>query len=182
MNFKQIKIDGLVVIEPKIYEDERGYFFESFRQDEFEKNIGKIIFVQENESKSSYGILRGLHYQKAPFSQSKLVKVVVGKIIDVAVDLRKNSPTFGKYVSLELSDKNKMQLFIPRGFAHGFVTLSKTAIVQYKVDNYYSQKHDSGIAWNDKTLSIDWGIDRHDIILSKKDNQLPYLKEVKYFE
>ena len=182
MNFKQTKIDGLVVIEPKIYEDERGYFFESFRQDEFEKNIGKISFVQENESKSSYGILRGLHYQRMPVSQSKLVGVVVGKIMDVAVDVRKNSPTFGKYVSLELSDKNKMQLFIPRGFAHGFVTLSKTAIVQYKVDNYYSQKHDSGIAWNDKTLSIDWGIDSNDIILSKKDNQLPYLKEVKYFE
>lgn len=172
MKFTKTKIPDVVLIEPKIFKDDRGYFFESFRYDLFEKEIGKINFVQDNESKSTYGTLRGLHYQLPPFAQSKLVRVVYGKVLDVAVDIRKNSPTFGKYVSAELSAENKKQLFAPRGFAHGYVALSDTAIFQYKVDNYYNKESEGGIIWNDEEIDIDWMIDEKDVILSEKDELL----------
>ena len=138
MNFIQTEIPEVIIIEPKVFGDSRGYFLESFNKKEFERNIGKIDFVQDNESKSTYGVLRGLHYQLPPFAQSKLVRVIKGEVLDVAVDIRKGSPTFGKHVAVELSEENKKQLFIPRGFAHGFLTLSKEAIFTYKVDNYYA--------------------------------------------
>jgi len=155
MIFTEVEeIKGLWVIEPKIIEDERGYFFESFRQDQFEKKIGKIKFVQENESFSTYGVLRGLHYQLPPFEQSKLVRVVLGEVQDIAVDIRKNSETYGKYISVILSGENKKQLFIPKGFAHGYLVLSDSAIFQYKVDNLYSANSEAGINYADKSLNI----------------------------
>ncbi len=182
MQFIKTEIPEVVIIEPKIWEDERGYFFESFRQDLFEQEIGKINFIQENESKSTYGTLRGLHYQLPPFAQSKLVRVIEGKVLDVAVDIRKDSPTFGKYVSVELSGENKKQLFIPQGFAHGFVTLSETAIFQYKVDNIYNKESEGGIIWNDATIGINWGLEINDILLAPKDFLLPNIKNVQIFE
>lgn len=176
MKFSTCEIEGLVIIESEVFKDERGYFFESFREDQFEKNIGKINFVQENESSSSYGALRGLHYQKSPYEQSKLVRVVKGSVLDIVVDIRKDSKTYGKYFSVELTGENKKQLFIPRGFAHGFLTLSDEAIFQYKVDNYYSKESETGIMWNDKKLGIDWGLPSNEIILSEKDKLLPGLE------
>ena len=165
-----------IVVSPKVFYDTRGYLFESYRQDRFEKEVGSNInFVQENESKSTFGVIRGLHFQKPPFEQSKLVRVVFGKILDVAVDIRKGSSNFGKSFSFELSGENKKQLFIPRGFAHGFLTVNDVAIVHYKVDNYYSPEHDSGIIWNDNTLDIDWHLQEYKIekpIVSSKDNNL----------
>lgn len=179
MIFTKTKIPEVVVIEPKIFGDQRGYFFESFNQKEFKENIGNVNFVQDNESKSTYGVLRGLHFQKPPFAQAKLVRCIQGKVLDVVVDVRKDSPTYSKHITLELSEENKKQLFIPRGFAHGFVTLSKEAVFAYKVDNWYAPEYDSGIIWNDTALNIDWRIDTEDIILSSKDQQLSTFTELK---
>lgn len=156
MTYLQTEIDGVWIIEPKVFKDARGYFMEAFKKEEFERNIGRIDFVQDNESQSSYGVLRGLHYQKGEYSQSKLVRVIKGKVLDVAVDLRKASPTFGKHVSVLLSEENKRQFFIPRGFAHGFLVLSEEAIFTYKVDNIYAPQAEASILYNDKDLNIDW--------------------------
>ncbi len=183
MNFVKTAIPNVFIIEPKVFGDSRGYFFESFNKEIFEKNVGySIDFCQDNESKSSYGVLRGLHYQLPPFSQSKLVRVIEGKVLDIAVDIRKNSDTFGKYVAVELSSENKKQFFIPRGFAHGFITLSENAIFQYKVDNYYSPEFDRGIAYDDKSLGIDWQVIIKDISLSYKDSNHPSLDDAEIFQ
>jgi dTDP-4-dehydrorhamnose 3,5-epimerase len=183
MRYIKTEIPEVIILEPKIFEDDRGYFFESFNVKIFEENIGySVNFCQDNESKSSYGALRGLHYQLPPFSQSKLVRVIKGSVLDVAVDIRKNSSTFGKHVAVELNSKNKRQLFIPRGFAHGFVTLSESAIFAYKVDNYYSPEFDRGIAFNDNTLNIDWKVMVGDILLSAKDEKHPEFKNAEIFE
>ena len=170
MKFSRAEIPDIIIIEPIVFLDERGYFFESYRQDKLNEFLGfNVNFCQENESKSSYGVLRGLHYQEPPFEQSKLVRVIQGSILDVAVDIRKDSPTFGKHLSLELNDQNKKQLFIPRGFAHGFVVLSETAIFSYKVDNYYNKNYDRGLSYNDPRLEIDWKIKHQDLQISLKD-------------
>ena len=182
MKYIKTDLDGVYIVEPKLFGDNRGYFFESFRQDEFEKEVLKITFVQDNESKSSYGVLRGLHYQKPPYTQSKLIKVVKGKVLDVAVDVRKYSCTFGKHISVELSEDNHRQLFIPRGFAHGFVVLSSEAVFQYKCDNYYAPQSEGAIIWNDPTLAIHWKIPEQDIILSEKDKKHPLFKDAWVFE
>lgn len=171
MNVIKTEIEGLVIIEPKVFGDERGYFFESFSQREFEEKVCQTVFVQDNESKSKYGVLRGLHFQKPPYAQAKLVRVIKGKVLDVAVDIREESPTFGKHVAVELSEENKRQLFIPRGFAHGFVVLSDEAVFQYKCDNYYAPDYEDGILWNDPKLGIDWKIPEEDVILSEKDKR-----------
>lgn len=176
MNFVKTKIDGVIIIEPKVFEDSRGYFMESFKQNLFEDFIGyKVNFIQDNESSSNYGVLRGLHYQLPPFAQSKLVRVIEGSVLDIAVDIRKGSPTFGQYEMVELSAENKRQFFLPRGFAHGFVVLSERAIFTYKVDNYYAPKHDRGILFNDPDIAINWSIDFDKIILSDKDKKQPKL-------
>ena len=177
MHFITQSIPEVLVIEPQVHYDERGYFMESFRQDLLEKKLGyQINFIQDNESKSNQrGVLRGLHYQIAPFSQSKLVRVVRGRVLDVALDIRKDSSTFGKHVSVELSEKNKRQVFIPKGFAHGFVVLSEEAIFSYKVDQYYSKKHERGLAFDDKEINIDWQIAKKDLILSDADQDYPQL-------
>ncbi|MBN2597979.1 MAG: dTDP-4-dehydrorhamnose 3,5-epimerase [Marinifilaceae bacterium] len=177
MQFIKTEIPEVVIIEPKVFGDDRGYFFESFNQKEFEENIGKIDFVQDNESKSSRGVLRGLHFQKPPFNQAKLVRCIEGEVLDVAVDLRKDSMTYKKYVAVSLSGENKRQLFVPRGFAHGFVVLSENATFAYKVDNWYSPNHDSGIAWNDEEIAVDWQIALEEVQLSGKDQQLLPLSE-----
>lgn len=179
MEFIKTDIEGVFIIEPKIFGDSRGYFFESFNQNEFDENIGEIAFIQDNESRSSYGVLRGLHFQKPPFNQAKLVRCISGEVLDVVVDLRKNSKTFGKHVSVIISSENKKQFFVPRGFAHGFVVLSKEAIFAYKVDNSYAPTHDSGIAWNDSDINIDWKIPFNDILLSEKDKIQPFFKDLK---
>lgn len=178
MEVIKTEIEGVVIIEPKIFGDERGYFFESFNAAEFAGKVGvNIVFVQDNESKSKYGVLRGLHFQKGKFAQSKLTRVVEGRVIDVAVDIRRGSPTFGKYVAVELSKENKRQLFIPRGFAHGFAVLSEEAVFQYKCDNLYAPDHEGAIAWNDPKIGIDWQIRPEDVILSEKDRKHPTLDE-----
>jgi dTDP-4-dehydrorhamnose 3,5-epimerase len=182
MIFTEQKIKGVWVIEPKVFNDARGYFFEAFRQDEFEKNVGKVNFIQDNESKSSFGVLRGLHYQKGEFSQAKLVRVVKGAVMDVAVDIRKSSPTFGQYVAVELTEDNKKQLFIPRGFAHGFVVRSQEAIFTYKVDNIYAPKCEAGIIYNDPTINVAWNIDPSQVLLSPKDTTSPCLKDAEVFD
>lgn len=179
MQFIKTNIPEVVIIEPTVFGDERGYFYESFKLSEFEENIQKIKFIQDNESKSRRGVLRGLHFQKPPFSQAKLVRCVKGKVIDVAVDIRLGSPTYSKHIAVELSDKNKRQLFIPRGFAHGFVVLSEEAIFSYKVDNNYAPDYDSGIKWNDKQLKIDWKLNSEEVILSEKDKNLMSFKDFK---
>ena len=179
MKFINTKISDLIIIEPTVYEDTRGYFFESYNQKKFEEVVGKISFVQDNESKSSKGVLRGLHFQKPPFDQAKLVRCIKGKVLDVAVDLRKGSKTYGQHISLELSCKNKKQLFIPRGFAHGFLVLSESAIFAYKVDNIYAPDYDEGICWNDSILNISWGIDESKILVSEKDSKLPFFSKFK---
>lgn len=181
MKFIKTEIPGVVIIEPIVHGDDRGYFFESFRKEEFEKHIGKVDFVQENESKSGRGVLRGLHFQKPPFAQAKLVRVVSGEVLDVAVDIRKDSPTFGEHVSVKLSGENKRQFFIPRGFAHGFVVLSDEAIFSYKVDNYYAPDFDDGIIYNDSDLNIDWKIPENEIKLSGKDREHKKLSEKTLF-
>ena len=177
MNFIKTSIPCVTIIEPKIFGDSRGYFFESFNQKEFEENLGPIQFVQDNESKSSRGVLRGLHFQKPPFNQAKLVRCIEGEVLDVAVDLRKGSPTYKQYVSVLLTGENKRQLFLPRGFAHGFVVLSEEAIFAYKVDNWYAPDHDSGIAWNDPEIAVDWQIAADKVMLSGKDKLLKPLAE-----
>ena len=177
MNIIKTDIEGVIILEPRVLCDERGYFFESFSEQWFRENVYDTRFVQDNESRSRYGVLRGLHFQKPPFAQAKLVRVTQGKVLDVAVDIRENSPTFGKYVSVELSDENKRQLFIPHGFAHGFVVLSNEAVVQYKCDNYYAPEYAGSILWNDPDLQIDWKIPMEDILLSEKDKNSPLLKD-----
>jgi len=170
MEYKKTEIDGVWIIEPKVFSDNRGYFYEVWRQSDFDEHIGQHVeFVQDNESKSSYGVLRGLHYQKGDFSQAKLVRVLKGKVLDVAVDLRKDSPTLGKYVMVELSEENKRQFFIPRGFAHGFLVLSEEAIFTYKVDNIYAPQSEASLRWNEETVGIEWPIDEKDIVISDKD-------------
>ena len=178
MKFIQTAISGVVIIEPRVFGDERGYFFESFNQNRFEESIGKINFVQDNESRSVRGVLRGLHFQRPPFDQAKIVRCVEGVVLDVAVDIRVGSPTYGQHVAVELSASNKRQLFIPRGFAHGFVVLSETAIFQYKVDNWYSPENDGGILWSDETIGIDWKVESHEVQLSGKDKIQPLLKDL----
>lgn len=182
MEYKKTTIEGVYIIEPKVFNDARGYFFEAWKKEEFEQHIGKVEFVQDNESKSSYGVLRGLHYQKGDCSQAKLVRVIKGKVLDVAVDIRKSSPTFGKYVMVELSDENKRQFFIPRGFAHGFLVLSDEAIFTYKVDNAYAPQADAGIRWNDSDINIQWPIDPAQVQTSEKDLKQPFLKDAEVFE
>lgn len=177
MNIIKTSIEGVVILEPRIFADDRGYFFESFSQKVFDELVRPIRFVQDNESKSKYGVLRGLHFQKGEHAQSKLVRVVKGKVWDVAVDIRRGSPTFGKYVSVELSEENKRQFFIPRGFAHGFAVLSQEAIFQYKCDHYYAPKSEGAIAWNDPDIGIDWPVAASDILLSEKDKKHPRLAD-----
>ena len=173
----QTSIPGVVIIEPKVFGDERGYFFESWSQKDFDEQVRPIKFVQDNESKSSFGVLRGLHFQKGAYAQSKLVRVVKGCVIDVVVDIRKGSPTFGKYVSCELTAENHRQFFVPRGFAHGFVVLSEEAIFQYKCDNLYTPTEEGSIAWDDPDIGIDWGIPADKVMLSEKDKHHPRLKD-----
>ena len=170
-------IEGLVIIEPKVFKDSRGYFFESFSQREFEEKVRKINFVQDNESMSSYGVMRGLHFQCPPYTQSKLVRCVKGRVLDVAVDIRKGSPTYGQHVAVELTEDNHRQFFVPRGFAHGFAVLSDTAIFQYKCDNFYAPEADGGISIKDESLGIDWLIPTENVILSEKDIKHLCLKD-----
>ena len=178
MNILQTSIPGVVIIEPNVFGDERGYFFESWSQRDFDSLVRPVRFVQDNESKSRYGVLRGLHFQKGRDAQGKLVRVVHGRVLDVAVDLRKGSPTFGRHVAAELSGENHRQLFIPRGFAHGFVVLSEEVVFQYKCDNPYAPQSEGAIAWDDPALGIDWRIPAADIILSEKDRRHPRLCDV----
>ena len=178
MEIIKTSIEGLVIIRPRIFSDSRGYFFESYSQRDFEKEVGDIHFVQDNESKSSYGVLRGLHFQKPPYAQSKLVRVIKGTVLDVAVDIRKGSPTYGKWEAVEISEDNKLQLFIPRGFAHGFSVLSKEALFQYKCDNFYHPEAEGAIAWDDPQLNIAWQLPKDSIILSAKDMKHPSLAEL----
>lgn len=180
MNVIETSIEGVYIIEPRVFEDARGYFFESYNQKEFDEKIGPIRFVQDNESKSCYGVLRGLHFQKGEHSQSKLVRVVKGRVLDVAVDIRKGSPTFGKHVAVELSAENHRMFFIPRGFAHGFSVLSDEAVFQYKCDNLYCPESEGAIAWDDESLAINWQIPLEDVILSEKDRHHPLLKDSPY--
>lgn len=170
MEYTETEIEGVWIMQPRVFDDARGYFFEVWKQADFDAHIGHHVeFVQDNESKSSYGVLRGLHYQKGEYSQAKLVRVIKGKVLDVAVDLRKDSKTFGKYVMVELSEDNKRQFFIPRGFAHGFLVLSQEAIFTYKVDNVYAPQQEASIKWNDETIGIQWPIDAKDVLTSEKD-------------
>ena len=182
MEYKETKIKGVFIIEPKVFQDARGYFMEAWKQAEFDEHVGRTVFIQDNESKSSYGVLRGLHYQKGDASQAKLVRVIKGKVLDVAVDIRKSSPTFGQHVMVELSEENKRQFFIPRGFAHGFLVLSQEAIFTYKVDNPYAPQCDAGIRWNDPDLGIEWPIDPAEVLTSEKDLKQPLLKNAEVFE
>ena len=177
MNIVETEIKGVFIIEPKVFGDNRGYFFESFSQREFESVIGPVTFVQDNQSKSSYGVVRGLHFQKPPHAQAKLVRVVKGKVLDVAVDLREDSPTFGKYMAVELSDENHRQVFIPKGFAQGFSVLSEEAVFQYKCDEYYAPESEAAIAWDDQDLNIDWKVPAEYVVLSAKDRNHPSLKD-----
>ena len=177
MNIIKTDIPGVLILEPRIFNDDRGYFFESFNLKDFEEKVGKINFVQDNESRSSYGVVRGLHYQKMPYSQSKLVRVIRGSVLDVAVDIRKGSPTFGKHVAVELTENNHRQFFIPRGFAHGFSVLSDIAVFQYKCDNFYHPESEGALAWDDPDINIDWKIPEEKVVLSPKDKVHPTLKE-----
>ena len=177
MEVIKTSIDGLVIIQPKIYNDERGYFMESYKESFIRSNFPELNFVQDNESKSSYGVIRGLHFQKPPFEQTKLVRVIQGEVLDVAVDLRPESPTYGKHESIILSGTNKKQFLIPKGFAHGFAVLSDEAIFSYKVDNYYSAQHDCGIIYNDPQLDINWRLNEENINVSNKDKNLNYFKD-----
>ena len=182
MQFKRTKIEDVIIIEPAIHGDERGYFVETFRQDKLEEFLGfKVYFCQDNESKSSRGVLRGLHYQLAPAAQTKLVRVIKGRVLDVAVDIRKGSPTFGQHVAVELSEENKRQLFVPRGFAHAFVVLEDDTVFAYKVDNYYSPQNDRGISFSDPAIGIDWKIKESELKLSDKDTKQPRLNEADLF-
>jgi len=182
MEYKQTDIEGVYILEPRVFNDTRGYFMEAWKRQEFEEHIGKVDFIQDNESKSSYGVLRGLHYQIGDFSQAKLVRVIKGRVLDVAVDIRRSSATFGKHVMVELSEENKWQLFIPRGFAHGFLVLSDEAIFTYKVDNVYAPQAEAGIRWNDPALGIEWPMSPAEILTSEKDLKQPMLKDAILFE
>lgn len=177
MEVIKTEIEGVVIIEPRIFEDSRGYFFESFSQREFNEKVCPIIFVQDNESKSSYGVMRGLHFQRPPFTQSKLVRCVKGAVLDVAVDIRKGSPTYGRHVAVELTEDNHRQFFVPRGFAHGFSVLSEVAVFQYKCDDFYHPEADGGISILDDSLAINWQIPKENVILSDKDTKHPMLKD-----
>ena len=178
MNVIKTDIDGLVVIEPRVFGDSRGYFFESFSERDFKREVADVDFVQDKESKSSYGVVRGLHFQKPPYAQAKLVRVVKGKVLDVAVDLRKGSPTFGHHVAVELSEDNHHQMFIPRGFAHGFSVLSDEVIFQYKCDNFYAPQSEGAVAWDDPDLGIDWKVPADKALLSDKDRKHPRLRDI----
>lgn len=182
MEYIKTEIAGVFIIEPRVFNDARGYFMEAWKEAEFNEHIGPVKFIQDNESKSSYGVLRGLHYQKGAYSQAKLVRVIKGRVLDVAVDIRKSSPTFGKHVMVELSEDNKRQFFIPRGFAHGFLVLSEEAIFTYKVDNPYMPSQEAGVRWNDPELAIEWPIDPAVVQTSEKDLKQPLLKESEVFE
>lgn len=177
INVIKTDLEGVVIIEPKVFSDERGYFFESWSQKEFNEHVRPVKFVQDNESMSIYGVLRGLHFQKGKYVQSKLVRVIKGKVLDVAVDIRKGSSTFGKHVAVELTANNHRQLFIPRGFAHGFVVLSEEAVFQYKCDNFYAPQEEGALAWDDPEIGIDWGVPSDKVILSSKDKTHPLLKD-----
>ena len=181
MEYQKTDIEGVYLLKPKVFGDARGYFVETWKQADFDEHVGKVTFIQDNESKSSRGVLRGLHYQKGEWSQAKLVRVIKGRVLDVAVDIRKSSPTFGKHVMAELSDENKHQLFIPRGFAHGFLVLSDEAIFTYKVDNVYAPQAEAGIRWNDPALGIEWPIDPSEVLTSEKDLKQPLLKDAWLF-
>ena len=178
MEVIKTELEGVVILEPRLFKDDRGYFFESFSQREFDKKVRPVKFVQDNESKSVYGVLRGLHFQKPPFAQSKLVRVIQGAVLDVAVDIRVGSPTYGKHVAVELTAENHRQLFIPRGFAHGFSVLTDEVVFQYKCDNFYVPQSEGAIAWNDPALGIDWRIPEASVILSEKDKHHPLLKDL----
>lgn len=183
MNVIQTEIPGVVIIEPRIFADNRGYFYEVFTERDFAELVCPIHFVQQNEAKSSYGVVRGLHFQLPPHAQSKLVRVTKGRVLDVVVDIRRSSPTFGKHIAVELSDENHLQLFIPRGFAHGYSVLSDEAVMEYKCDNYYAPESEGGILWNDTELAIDWQVAADKAILSEKDKHYPTLAECnKLFE
>lgn len=177
MKIVKTGIEGVIIIEPRVFADARGYFFESYSQREFDEAVGPVRFVQDNESCSTFGVMRGLHFQRPPFTQAKLVRCVRGRVIDVAVDLRKDSPTFGQHIAVELSDENHRQFFVPRGFAHGFSVLSDIAVFQYKCDNYYAPEADGGICLTDPDLAIDWKIDTANAVLSEKDLRHPLLKD-----
>jgi dTDP-4-dehydrorhamnose 3,5-epimerase len=176
------RIPEVLIFEPDVFGDHRGYFFESFRLDIFEKYVGNIPFVQDNQSKSGVGVLRGLHFQRPPFTQAKLVQCLQGEVLDIAVDIRKGSPTFGKHVAVRLSEANHQQLYIPRGFAHGFAVLSETAVFSYKCDNYYNPEADGGLAWNDPEINIDWILLPDEIKLSEKDKKQPFLPQITCFD
>ena len=178
MEVIKTELEGVVILEPRLFKDDRGYFFESFSQREFDEKVRPVKFVQDNESKSVYGVLRGLHFQKPPFAQSKLVRVIQGAVLDVAVDIRVGSPTYGKHVAVELTAENHRQLFIPRGFAHGFSVLTDEVVFQYKCDNFYAPQSEGAIAWNDPALGIDWRIPEASVILSEKDKHHPLLKDL----
>lgn len=182
MEYRETAIKGVFVIEPRVFNDERGYFFEAWKQAEFEQHVGHVDFVQDNESKSSRGVLRGLHFQRGADSQAKLVRVIKGCVVDVAVDLRRSSPTFGQHVMVELSEDNKRQFFIPRGFAHGFLVLSDEAIFTYKVDNPYAPQSEAGVRWDDPTLAIKWPTKGLQILTSEKDLKQPFFKDVQLFD
>ena len=182
MEYRETEIKGVYIIEPRVFNDARGYFFEAWKQAEFNEKIGPVNFVQDNESKSSKGVLRGLHFQKGADSQAKLVRVIKGRVLDVAVDVRKSSPTFGQHVMVELSEENKRQFFIPRGFAQGFLVLSDEAIFTYKVDNPYAPQSDGGIRWNDPALNIQWPVNPDEVLTSEKDLNLPLMKDAELFE
>ena len=180
MEVIQTAIPGVVIIEPRVFKDARGYFFESFSQRDFDAQVREVRFVQDNESKSSFGVLRGLHFQKPPHAQSKLVRVVKGAVLDVAVDVRRGSPTFGQHVAVELSAENHRQFFIPRGFAHGFVVLTDEVVFQYKCDNFYAPQYEGASAWDDPDLGIDWRVPSEDVLLSDKDRCHPRLKDAEW--
>lgn len=181
MEFIKTEIEGVFIIQPKVFEDARGYFFEAWKKAEFDEHVGKVEFIQDNESKSSFGVLRGLHYQRGEFSQAKLVRVISGRVLDVAVDLRRQSPTFGRYVMTELSAENKRQFFIPRGFAHGFLVLSDEAVFTYKVDNVYAPQAEASIRWDDEQIGIKWPIETSQVLLSEKDRHARPFSVAEYF-
>lgn len=181
MEYQKTDIEGVFLVKPRVFGDARGYFVETWKQADFDEHVGKVTFIQDNESKSSHGVLRGLHYQKGEWSQAKLVRVIKGRVLDVAVDIRKSSPTFGKHIIAELSEENKLQLFIPRGFAHGFLVLSDEAIFTYKVDNVYAPQAEAGIRWNDPALGIEWPVNPAEVLTSEKDLKQPLLKDAWLF-
>lgn len=182
MEYIKTAIADVFIIQPRVYEDARGYFFEAWKQEEFQAQVGPVTFIQDNESKSSRGVIRGLHYQRGAASQAKLVRVISGRVLDVAVDIRRSSPTFGQHVMVELSGENKRQLFIPRGFAHGFLVLSEEAVFTYKVDNAYSPQSEAGIRWNDPDLAISWPLEGLEVLTSEKDLRQPFMREAELFD